>query len=53
MRCVRVSESCRGSPDLAVLSLLFVFGGLLNAFAMVSPVYVVESWLAKQLNTND
>lgn len=38
-------------PDLAVLSLLFVFGGLLNAFAMVSPVYVVESWLARQLNT--
>ena len=39
-------------PDLAMLALLFVFGGLLNAFAMVSPVYVVESWLAKQLNTS-
>lgn len=38
-------------PSLSALSLLFVFGGLLNAFAMVSPVYVVESWLARQLNT--
>lgn len=40
-------------PALAALSLLFVFGGLLNAFAMVSPVYVVESWLAKLLNTTN
>jgi hypothetical protein len=38
-------------PDLAALAVLFVFGGLLNAFAMVSPVYAVESWLAKFLNT--
>ena len=36
--------------DLAALSLLFVFGALLNAFAMVSPVYAVESWLANRLN---
>jgi hypothetical protein len=36
--------------DLATLSLLFVFGALLNAFAMVSPVYAVENWLAKMMN---
>jgi ferredoxin len=34
-------------PDLAALSILFTFGALLNAFGMVSPVYVVESWLAR------
>ena len=36
--------------DLAGLSILFVFGALLNAFAMVSPVYAVENWLARSLN---
>jgi polyferredoxin len=36
--------------DLATLSLLFVFGALLNAFAMVSPVYAVENWLAFRLH---
>jgi ferredoxin len=36
-------------PDLAALVVLFVFGGLLNAFAMVSPVYAVETWLAGAL----
>ena len=35
--------------DLAAISLLFVFGALLNAFGMVSPVYAVESWLARTL----
>jgi hypothetical protein len=25
---------------------VFAFGALLNAFAMVSPIYAVESWLA-------
>jgi len=38
--------------DLAAISLLFVFGALLNAFGMVSPVYAVESWLAKTLNVS-
>lgn len=38
--------------DLALLSLLFVFGALLNAFGMVSPVYAVESWLAQMLNVS-
>ena len=33
--------------DLAVLTVVFGFGALLNAFGMVSPVYVVEQWLAK------
>jgi len=36
-------------PDVAVLVVLFVFGGLLNAFAMVSPVYAVEAWLSAAL----
>jgi hypothetical protein len=36
--------------DLGALSILFVFGALLNAFAMVSPVYAVENWLARTLN---
>ena len=38
-------------PDLAALIAVFTFGALLNAFAMVSPVYVLEEWLARQLNT--
>jgi 4Fe-4S binding domain len=38
--------------DLSALSLVFVFGALLNAFGMVSPVYAVESWLARTLNVN-
>lgn len=37
--------------DLAALSLLFTFGALLNAFAMVSPVYAVQSWIAGVLGT--
>lgn len=36
-------------PDLAVLATLFVFGGMLNAFAMVSPVYRLETWMAQLL----
>lgn len=36
-------------PDLAALATLFTFGALLNAFAMVSPVYAVEAWLARVL----
>jgi len=38
-------------PDIAVLSVLFVFGALVNAFAMVSPVHQVEQWLAETLGT--
>jgi ferredoxin len=38
-------------PDLAVLVVVFTFGALLNAFAMVTPVYALEEWLAELLNT--
>ncbi len=38
-------------PDLAALAVVFTFGALLNAFAMVSPVYAVEDWLAGLLHT--
>ncbi len=37
--------------DLALLVVLFVFGALLNAFAMVTPVYTLENWLADLLGT--
>jgi len=37
--------------DLAALVVLFTFGALLNAFAMVRPVYEVEGWLAERLGT--
>ncbi len=32
--------------DVAGLAIVFTFGALLNAFAMVSPVYRLETWLA-------
>jgi polyferredoxin len=32
--------------DLAALVVVFTFGALLNAFAMVTPVYALEEWLA-------
>jgi polyferredoxin len=35
--------------DLAALAAVFVFGGLLNAFAMVAPVYRLETWMAHTL----
>ena len=35
--------------DLAALTLVFTFGALLNAFAMVSPVYALEGWVASSL----
>ena len=38
-------------PDLAVLSVLFAFAAMLNAFAMVSPVHRVEQWLSAMLGT--
>lgn len=31
--------------DLAALALLFVFGGLINAFAMVHPAHALQAWL--------
>jgi hypothetical protein len=38
-------------PDLAALVAVFCFGALLNAFAMVTPVYALEDWLASTLHT--
>jgi hypothetical protein len=35
--------------DIAALAVLFAFGSLLNAFAMVAPVYRLEGWLARLL----
>ncbi|MGE3269903.1 MAG: FesM [Chloroflexota bacterium] len=39
-------------PDLAALVLVIVFGGLVNAFGMVSPVYALAAWLATTLGTD-
>jgi hypothetical protein len=36
-------------PDLVVLVLLFVFGAVMNAFGMITPVYRVEQWLTTML----
>ncbi len=36
-------------PDLAALALLFTFGALLNAFAMVGPVYSAEESIARAI----
>ena len=38
--------------DLAALVVVFTFGALLNAFGMVSPVYALESWIARLLGVN-
>lgn len=38
--------------DYSVLVLIFTFGALLNAFAMVSPVYALEQWLSDALRTS-
>ncbi len=38
-------------PDLAALALVFTFGALLNAFAMVGPVYATERWIAHLMRT--
>jgi len=35
--------------DFAALAVVFTFGALLNAFGMVSPVYVVQAWLSRVL----
>jgi hypothetical protein len=36
--------------DIAALVVVFSFGALLNAFGMVSPVYLVETWIGKLLS---
>jgi polyferredoxin len=41
----------QGRADVAVLSVVFTFGAMLNAFAMVSPVYRLEAWLGGALGT--
>jgi polyferredoxin len=33
-------------PDLAAFTVLFAFGGLVNAFGMIAPVHGVEAWLS-------
>ena len=38
--------------DIAALTIVFCFGALMNAFGMVSPVYVVEAWLGRLLHIN-
>lgn len=37
--------------DISILALVFVFGALLNAFGMVSPVYALQNWMAGVMNT--
>jgi polyferredoxin len=39
-------------PDIAVLSVLFAFGAIVNAFAMTGPAYDAERWLAGALGTS-
>jgi hypothetical protein len=39
-------------PDIAGLAVLFAFGGMLNAFAMVAPVYRLETWMAHALGVS-
>jgi ferredoxin len=38
--------------DFAALALLFTFGGLLNAFAMIGPIHTMERSIAGALNTS-
>ena len=39
-------------PDIAVLAVLFAFGALLNAFAMIGPAYDLEQWLARAIGVS-
>jgi ferredoxin len=39
--------------DLAALVIVFTFGGLLNAFGMVRPVYALQAWLSRVLGTTE
>jgi ferredoxin len=36
--------------DIAALAIVFCFGALMNAFGMVSPVYLVETWLGRVMH---
>jgi hypothetical protein len=38
-------------PDIAVLFVVFVFGGVLNAFGMAAPAHAFEHWVAHTLGT--
>ncbi len=38
--------------DIAALVIVFCFGALINAFGMVSPIYVLEEWLEKLLHVS-
>jgi ferredoxin len=38
--------------DIGALTIVFCFGALMNAFGMVSPVYVVEGWLGRLLHVD-
>jgi ferredoxin len=38
--------------DLSALAVVFTFGALLNAFGMVSPVYLAEKWLARAMHVS-
>jgi polyferredoxin len=39
-------------PDIAALAVVFAFGALLNAFAMVSPIYELERWLSHAMGVS-
>jgi len=38
--------------DIAAIAVVFIFGALLNAFGMISPVYAVERWLGRILHVS-
>ncbi|NQW05495.1 MAG: FesM [Acidobacteria bacterium] len=38
-------------PDLAILSILFVFGAMMNALGMIAPVRFMERWLASVIGS--
>jgi ferredoxin len=40
-------------PDISALVTLFVFGALMNAFGMVSPIYGFEQWLSNVLHVHN
>jgi ferredoxin len=39
--------------DIGALAMLFVFGALMNAFGMVSPVYAFERWMSGLLHVHN
>lgn len=40
-----------GRRDLAIFTIVFAFGALLNAFGMVAPVYALQRFIAARLGT--